>query len=853
MIPIAHPVSKGPPHADDAAGCNNLVPKAPTAQLEDAAGCNTLVPKAPAAQLGDAAGCNTLVPKAPAAQLEDAAGCNTLVPKAPAAQLEDAAGCNTLVPKAPAAQPEDATGCNTLVPKAPAARLPVNDETLLTPWLGRRGEVPTGTSDWRLWGSGAKRGCRPLQAAALGERMHRWAGLVTRDVPPVEEFAQLAELALDTADLALGEEAAIDWAGDFKWPQTLRDRDIREFEDCRFDLACLVRHRLEALPYERLSEDRVRNTLRKDNPHREKMLEVARGVTVHHAEDFVPNGQMQSLPRLTRSYEKMAAAVDKAFFLTHGETNMAVVLPLELVRKHVPMFHVSALGWTEKAGKVCGRPLTDATRRTEGYSALNSDEGTEACRNQWGPINHPSIADIACMILEAVRRFPGEELRLWKDDVARAYTQLVFAAEDVRLMSGQMANGDVIFFVGGIFGWAGMPFPFNVVTQAIRWELERRLKGPSDIYVDDSYGCGTDGPKAPAGADAKAAAELIGQLLGPTAVVPPGLSGCKGESGQCLDLIGYSVDVWLGLVGIARKNILRALEGFFCVERNQPVSVRQLQRLASWASRYAGICVFLRPFSVSLYAAMRGRVFLDALIDWTPRTWASVQLFRAVLALSVLRRHEFTRTIESFAPVQSRSARSIIIEGDACLTGIGVLIYGWQPGDRWVPVGGTAHISLERYGWDRSDFQNTAEFIGLLCGVVAAVRMGKSLSDVTFRGDSTTALEWIGSQRARSETAMNASVLFVLLAIRVGLVTSQVVWIDTNENWRCDDLSRGGPWKGLQEKDTAWKEVESTPVDWDEMLQLCNPVLEWGDDAGIWRRAHAWIDSIVSAQTLPQL
>ena len=121
----------------------------------------------------------------------------------------------------------------------------------------------------------------------------------------------------------------------------------------------------------------------------------------------------------------------------------------------------------------------------------------------------------------------------------------------------------------------------------------------------------------------------------------------------------------------------------------------------------------------------------------------AVQMFRSVLAMSVLRRHEFTRPIESFITATARSESTVLIVTDACLTGLGVLVYGWRPGDRWVPLGGAAHVSIAAFGWAGiSDFQNTAEFVGLLCGVAVAVRLGLPLTDAVFSGDSKTALEW---------------------------------------------------------------------------------------------------------------
>ncbi len=259
------------------------------------------------------------------------------------------------------------------------------------------------------------------------------------------------------------------------------------------------------------------------------------------------------------------------------------------------------------------------------------------------------------------------------------------------------------------------------------------------------------------------------------------------------------------------------------------------------------ICLHLRfppPICGHPLRSPSRKIFSGALTDWTDRTWTTVEVFRAVLALSVLRRQEFTRPIEAFAQATGRSTRSVLIETDASLTGLGVLIYSWLPGDRWVPLGGAACICIKQFGWEgKPEYQNSAEFIGMLCGFVMALRLGCECIDVTFRGDSKTALEWITAQRARSAPALNAAVIFVLLAIRMKLFKADTIWIESEANWRCDGLSRGDSWKVLQSKDPGWAEKPEELVNLCGFLRLCDPRLEWGSDEGVWQRVHTWLDS----------
>ena len=56
-------------------------------------------------------------------------------------------------------------------------------------------------------------------------------------------------------------------------------------------------------------------------------------------------------------------------------------------------------------------------------------------------------------------------------DLKRAYTLLSFKPEDAGLF-GVLLTGDIVYLqIAGIFGWAGTPAAFQVVTRAISWEL----------------------------------------------------------------------------------------------------------------------------------------------------------------------------------------------------------------------------------------------------------------------------------------------------------------------------------------------------------------------------------------------
>ena len=53
-------------------------------------------------------------------------------------------------------------------------------------------------------------------------------------------------------------------------------------------------------------------------------------------------------------------------------------------------------------------------------------------------------------------------------------------------------------------------------------------------------------------------------------------------------------------VAIAKHNFMKTLYGFLVCEETRSQSVRSIQRLASWASRYSAVIRALKPFTAYL-------------------------------------------------------------------------------------------------------------------------------------------------------------------------------------------------------------------------------------------------------------
>ena len=108
--------------------------------------------------------------------------------------------------------------------------------------------------------------------------------------------------------------------------------------------------------------------------------------------------------------------------------------------------------------------------------------------------------------------------------------------------------------------------------------------------------------------------------------------------------------------------------------------------------------------------------------------------------------------------------------------------------------GGTAYLRESDFGCDAS-FQNTAEFIGIILGLLGMLWMGIRGVAIQVRGDSTSAPTWAVKGRPKGDLATNAAMVFALICIMRDFRITKETWIFGKENWRCNTLSRLG-WQG---------------------------------------------------------
>ena len=141
---------------------------------------------------------------------------------------------------------------------------------------------------------------------------------------------------------------------------------------------------------------------------------------------------------------------------------------------------------------------------------------------------------------------------------------------------------------------------------------------------------------------------------------------------------------------------------------------------------------------------------------------------------------KFTRILKSF----DKRPAQFVVEFDASLTGAGVLIYQRVKAVE-VCVAATA-IDLRELD---SSYQNTAEYVGAIVGILGHLKLGVSNEDIELRGDSLSALTWARTERPRGKVVTNATMVFTLLCVSHGIEAKEATHIGGHDNYRCDQLS----------------------------------------------------------------
>jgi hypothetical protein len=280
-----------------------------------------------------------------------------------------------------------------------------------------------------------------------------------------------------------------------------------------------------------------------------------------------------------------------------------ILLPTETA-KAIPDIHFSCQHWAENKGKPQGRIIYDvANSPTLGEIPLNGlNKGDkELLRMQveefWGSIRHPTLPDIAQMVLRAAAEHGWDNMILWKMDLKGAFNLLWFRAAHTKYLAFPLTDNITVVHLAGMFGWVGMPFAFQVITRAVVALVTFFILGLVLMYVDDVIGISNISSVE---RDMTAAHTAITGLSGEESVAIN-----KNESGRALDVIGWCVNLEEQTVTVSERNLHKTTHAFFNFDINSPVSRTQVERIASLASRVLQLCREMRPYTTALFMCLR--------------------------------------------------------------------------------------------------------------------------------------------------------------------------------------------------------------------------------------------------------
>jgi hypothetical protein len=144
----------------------------------------------------------------------------------------------------------------------------------------------------------------------------------------------------------------------------------------------------------------------------------------------------------------------------------------------------------------------------------------------------------------------------------------------------------------------------------------------------------------------------------------------KTEEGRKLDTIGWTICIDTQRVGLARKNMLKTFYGLINLNEREPVSLLELQQVASWAARYSLVCRQLRPFTRALYSCIQHYTNKYVKVKLSEDAVNTVNMWRYLFICLEINPKKYERAISSFHDYPS----TIFLEYDASLTGVGIIL-----------------------------------------------------------------------------------------------------------------------------------------------------------------------------------
>ena len=567
-------------------------------------------------------------------------------------------------------------------------------------------------------------------------------------------------------------------------------------------LEALVRERQNREAHHRFNPQRCLEIFGND-PELGRLLTLATsGAWIDTHQELLPNGSPGPL--------RPAACALKHTLQHHAfalwNTGQAIILPVPTARSLG--LHFSPIHWVPKVGKPLGRLVCDLSSTENDCIAVNDSSVKPLIEARFGPIELPSISDIARMVVETANNFGGFlEIMLWKDDVASAYNQLNFDPLSVRWLAFVFSEASAdhpalaLITYTGNFGWQGSPAAYDVIRRAIDRTTRPLLGGAVMSYVDDYIGVAH---KSQALADQTSFQDVVTRTFG-----EGGLNREKsiGPSRSC-ECIGWVIDLDSVSVFPNEKGIHKLTSCFFGLRLHKRLSRRQFQIMGSLASRYSAAIRGARPFVRVFFAHCHIRSPVRA----TSEVKFAVLVWRAITLVLITNPRRLAVPLTDIAQLVTEP--DVNLQTDAGPEGLGLELRS--------KCGRTIAFLSYRFPFlaVESKYQNIREFLGIVFGMAITWILFPHVKHIAWFGDNTSSLAWAQHNYTSSKPAQAAFYFFSWISITSQIRFSSINHIPGVSMGQVDNLSRFRPTNYAADLNCAPR----LPLYlFDQLATLCDP------------------------------
>jgi hypothetical protein len=671
----------------------------------------------------------------------------------------------------------------------------------------------------------------------------------------------------------MGVEDARMYGEDFSFPLDEINKDVERLKSFDYSLSAFAKDNFDGCINDRLNVSRVEeleaydSIASKNDEDWQRLKNIAKeGIKMTLPSPFVPTSKPKSL---RNTYVRVKGAIHKTLW-GYRNKGFCLILPSEEVEKVTDVLHYSDMHWVLKQQAPEGRTIADVSACQDGKYALNSEYVKEIGIKEFGELKHPTIKDIILMILLAaeilnVELKNGEILIMFKLDIKDAFMRFWLHFLSVSYVCFALADSLTMIFLTGFFGWTSFPQCWGIVTRLL--VKVANLNGIPYLlgYVDDFSGCCLQRDVQLKINKFKLFVEI---LFGKGSIADK-----KTTFGRKVVHIGWLIDldkgpinpdgIPTGTVTMSRRNLLKLLHGFFSIPADFIMDRNEIEKFASWMSRYSCV-VFpqLHPFSSILFKEIAGlkRNVPKKLSDDAVN---AILIWRCFLCLLVLLPDDFCRPLVHFKDIDP----SIVLNFDASYKGIGIRLFFLQ-GNNKLECFKIIFVSLSenlfKFSKNRdSGFQNAVEFLAVCIGLFKLVQLGFRDTSVFLEGDSMSALCWSSTRSFRTGPSFLGACSQMLIAQKFNVIISGSfkhlsVREDVVANYDCDWISRSSLEDvSIRYPDSIISSQFSDP--WiNEVLEVINPESVYGNTASLctcWKNIDRLVDQVallkVSNDSIP--